>query len=49
MTKATSNSVQPCPVCGSVTFNPLCAECVEVKELSLLFGAFDETAAITVR
>ncbi len=49
MPKATPNAVQPCPICGSVTFNPLCAECVEVKEQSLLFGTFDEAAAVTVR
>lgn len=48
MPKPTFNSVQPCRVCGSVTFNPLCAECVEVKEQSLLFGVYDE-AAVTVR
>ena len=31
-------AVEPCPICGSVRFNPTCAECQEVLEESLLLG-----------
>jgi hypothetical protein len=35
-----SDAAQPCPVCGSLTFNPLCSECVEVVQQSLLLNTF---------
>jgi hypothetical protein len=31
-------AVEACRVCGSVRFNPMCAECREVLEESLLLG-----------
>jgi hypothetical protein len=45
MPTKTATSVEPCPVCGSLTFNPLCPECLEVKEQSLVLGAFHEAKA----
>lgn len=31
-------TVEPCRVCGSVKFNPMCSECREILEESLLLG-----------
>ncbi len=31
-------NVEPCRVCGSVKFNPMCPECREILEESLLLG-----------
>jgi hypothetical protein len=36
-------SVEPCRSCGSVRFNPKCAECQEVLEESLLLGVEPES------
>lgn len=33
------NGVEPCPMCGSIKFNPDCAECEEIREQCLLLGA----------
>ncbi len=43
-----ADAAQPCPVCGSLTFNPLCPECVEVVQQSLLLGVFHEANAARV-
>lgn len=52
MPNKTPNSVliladvaQPCPLCGSLTFNPLCSECVEVVQQSLLLSTFHQANA----
>ncbi len=31
-------AVEPCRSCGSVRFNPMCLECREILEESLLLG-----------
>jgi hypothetical protein len=36
-------AVEPCRSCGSVRFNPKCAECQEVLEESLLLGVEPES------
>jgi len=36
---------QLCPVCGSLTFNPLCPECVEVVQQRLLLSTFHQASA----
>ncbi len=43
-----ADAAQPCPVCGSLTFNPLCSECVEVVQQSLLLGSFHEARSARV-
>ncbi|MBI1940907.1 MAG: hypothetical protein HYS33_05295 [Acidobacteria bacterium] len=35
-------TVEPCPSCGSVKFNPMCPECREILEESLLLGVGTE-------
>lgn len=30
--------VEPCRKCGSTSFNPVCAECREIRDLSFSFG-----------
>jgi len=37
-------AVEPCRSCGSVRFNPMCPECREILEESLLLGVESEPA-----
>jgi hypothetical protein len=36
-------TVEPCQSCGSIRFNPLCPECREILEESLLLGVEAES------